>query len=404
MSCKQKREGNIEMRLLLTSVSLLFVLLIQNTAIADDFGMLGFLEFEPNNTAETAMILEKQVVSGDVGIELDEDWYVLSIDPGEYLVSLNVDTVADGVGMEILSLTEATLYSEDTTTQDSVTLSLTGREFIHLWGIDGPSYYMLVIRPSANENWSYDDIIGTSLDFVEWLWVNQCQGPDEIEPNDDLSIGTPIDGNEIIGYACPGEFDYFKLSSPEPVESIITLNYEDWRCDIDLDFYNDIGDMIFLGDSTSPDMGVVTLTDNSYILVYASTYEGPYRITINPAGEYLEKQQAITEDILEYLEISFIPDDPWFLTPGERPFLESFEVDGSTIRILLSESTEPATGETIGRKILSAFSQACESNDFIQQAYHCEVYISILIDGEYGREKAIDLTMTELETTVSFVE
>ena len=111
---------------------------------------------------------------------------------------------------------------------------------------------------------------------------DDCEGPDEIEPNDEVDLADWIDGYIIEGYACEGDDDWYVLDGQEGVNPEITLRYDEDECDIDLEVYSGdeyVGSLI---DTESPDRDDFRVPDVCYILVYAFDGEGEYEIEIEP--------------------------------------------------------------------------------------------------------------------------
>ena len=113
------------------------------------------------------------------------------------------------------------------------------------------------------------------------------EGPDEDEPNNTRGHATSIDGLTIDGEVGRGDddVDWYKLEGQEGYNPTITLTYDDSRCDIDLDVYNDRDLVASLTGTDSPDEDEFDIPGTCYLKVYAYDGHGEYTIDIEPGED-----------------------------------------------------------------------------------------------------------------------
>jgi hypothetical protein len=154
-----------------------------------------------------------------------------------------------------------------TDSPDSQTFSVEDTCYLHVFAYEGEGDYTIDIESETTNNH------GSNAD---------CEGPDEVEPNDDENAADSIDNLTIDGYACSDDVDWFVLEGQEGRNPYITLSYDEDECDIDLEVYSDDEFIGSLTSTSSPDEDEFRIPGECWIKVYCYDGEGDYTIDIEP--------------------------------------------------------------------------------------------------------------------------
>jgi hypothetical protein len=226
-------------------------------------------EWEPNDDMELADTIEGYIIEAEIGDDDDEDdWFKLEGQEGYHpTFTIYFDEDELEVDWEIWSDDDIVGDSYDWGAPESITADVPGTCYIHVWWWSGEGEYSIEIEPDEDDVEPLDD---------------DCEGPDELEPNDDEDLADSIDSLFIEGYACEDDDDWFVLEGQEGRNPEITLRYDEDECDIDLEIYSDDEWVGSLSNVDSPDSDDFRVPDVCYIHVYAYEGEGWYEIEIEP--------------------------------------------------------------------------------------------------------------------------
>jgi hypothetical protein len=203
-------------------------------------------EHEPNDDMRSATSIGDLTIDGYACNE--EDWFVLEGQEGNYAtITLTHESGCD-IDLEIFSDDTSVGSLTGTSESDSGTFEIPGMCYIRVYPYDGEGAYTISIEPEGGERHH-----GRTAD---------CEGPDEVEPNDTRDDADSINANEIIrGYACENEEDWFVIEGWGRHTSTLTFNYDHSEGDLEASFGSDAD-------------------GNMYITVYATRGEGEYTIEI----------------------------------------------------------------------------------------------------------------------------
>jgi len=241
-----------------TAALLLLLFFVLVPALAQE----GPDEIESNDTRSLADFIDGFVIEGEIGRGDDEDdWFVLDGQEGfNPTFTIYYDDDECDIDFDVYSEDDLVGTADDVDSPDSVTCHVPGACYIHVYIFEGHGEYTIEIEPQRDE----------------------CEGPDEVEPNDEEDLADLIEGLEIEGYACEDDIDWFLLDGQEGVHPTITLIYDDDECDIDLDVWSGDDLVGSLDDVDSPDSDDFRVPEECWIMVYAFEGEGEYTIEIEP--------------------------------------------------------------------------------------------------------------------------
>ncbi len=265
-------------------ITILLLCIVQGLVYAQE----GPSETEPNNTRDEATVIRSLMIIGEVGSGDDmSDWYQLDVLGGdEFSLMLSFDEIECQIAVEIYDDDEMIEVMDRGRSPDDVDVEIDGDCFVRVYSIMGFGYYTIEVEQEDVEIntpvRTRDDEEDEEDEDVEEddYRTGDCEGPDESEPNNNISHATVIDGDRIEGRICGDEVDWFLLEDREDSDLSVTLTYDDDECDIDLEILsdNDVEDVL---DSVySPDSTDVSIDGICYINVFAYDGDGPYTITI----------------------------------------------------------------------------------------------------------------------------
>jgi hypothetical protein len=247
------------MRVLTTGIAMLVILLAFTLipALAGE----GPDEIESNNTMELADSIDGLVIEGNMDEDDGDDWFVLNGQEGyhpTFTIFFDEDEVE--VDFAIYSGEEEVAEAIGYGTDESVTADVPDRCYIHVWWWSGEGDYTIRIEPGKDE----------------------CEGEDEIEPNNDKEDADLIEGLEINGYICEDDGDWFVLDGQEGFNPTFTIYFDDEECEIDFEVYS--GDELVGGayDYGSDESITCDVPGVCYVYVYYWSGEGEYTIEIEP--------------------------------------------------------------------------------------------------------------------------
>jgi hypothetical protein len=225
-------------------------------------------EVESNDTKDVADVIDGTMIEG-YACEDDVDWYVLEGQEGyNPTITLTYDDNGCDINLDVYSDRDLVASLTGTDSPDSDSFDIPGTCYLKVYAYDGEGEYTIDIEP-AEENGNHGN------------HNNQdCQGNDEVEPNDTKTHATSIDGTTIDGYACEDDVDWFKIEGLETHRPTFTLTFDDEECDIDLDVYSDDELVGSLTGTSSPDSDEFRVRGDCYLKVYAYDGEGDYTIEI----------------------------------------------------------------------------------------------------------------------------
>lgn len=262
-------------------------------AIAPAVAQEGADEWEPNDTREQANAIDGLYFEGMVGRDADlEDWFVLDGSEGDYpTITIWYDDAVCDIDLEVYSDSDYIGALIGMNSPDSDTFDVPGDCYLQVYAHEGSGDYAVEILP-ASEN--YDEERDEKSD--------ECEGMDESEPNDESETADAIGSYYFQGYACADDVDWFVLNGQEDVNPTITVYYDEEKCDIDVDVYND-GELVgTLNSSKSPDSGLFDVPGECTLMVEAYSGEGWYELDIYPYGPDpdLQRQHGECEGVDEY--------------------------------------------------------------------------------------------------------
>lgn len=298
--------------------AILAVMLLLLFAIAPAVAQEGPDEVESNDDRELADRIDGFYIEGEIGGRGDDDdWFVLEGQEGYYpTFTLWYDDDECDIDMEIWSDYEKVGELTSVSSPDSITVHVPGECFLHVFIFEGRGDYEIEIEPDEG-----------------------CEGPDEIEPNDDWEDVTEIDGLYIEGYACEDDVDWFVLDGSEGYNPYITIYYDDDECDIDVTVWSDDDEVGSLSSVASPDGAEFDVPGECWLEIEAYSGEGWYEIEIEPRGDCEGPDEDEPNDDWEdateidglYIEGYACEDDvDWFVldgSEGRRPYITIYYDD-----------------------------------------------------------------------------
>jgi len=248
------------------SITIMSLLLLA-FAIAPVIAQEGPDEWESNDTMELADEIEGYIIEAEIGDDDEDDWFMLTGQEGynpSFTIHFDEDELE--VDWEIWSDDEIVDSSVAYGSPETISTRVPGTCYIHVWWWSGEGEYWIEIEPDEGEVADRDE----------------CEGPDEWEPNDDYDLADSIDELFIEGYACEDDVDWFLLEGQEGTRPTITLTYDDDECDIDLEVWSDDEVVGSLNDIESPDSDEFRIPGECWLMVTAFDGEGWYEIEIEP--------------------------------------------------------------------------------------------------------------------------
>ncbi len=242
------------------------LLLLVSFAFFPAFAGEGDSEIEPNDTRELADYIDGFIIEGNLDEEDEHDWYVLEGQEGVFpTITIYFDDEEVEVDFEVYSDDELVETAIAYGTNDSIQVEVPGECFIHAYLWSGEGDYTIEIEPKETDPTD-----------------SECEGEDEIEPNDDRELANLIEGLRIEGYACENEDDWFVLDGSEGIEPTFILVYDDDEYDIDMEVFSDEDHAGSLLGTDSPDTETFEVPGECFIRVYSWDGEGEYVIEIEP--------------------------------------------------------------------------------------------------------------------------
>jgi hypothetical protein len=243
-------------------------------ALAPALAQEGPDEVESNDTMSLADSIDGYTIEGEIGRHGDEDdWFRLEGQEGYHpIITLYYDDDECDIDLEVYSGEDFVGSLTSTTSPDSDQFDVPDDCYIHVYIYDGHGDYTVEIEPGDRDRDRDRD-----RDHRR-----DCEGPDEIESNDVRRDADLIEGFEIEGYACEDDDDWFVLNGQEGYHPYITVYYDDYDCDIDVEVYSDRDLVGTLNSVDSPDGDEFEVMDVCYLHVWAFEGEGDYTIEIEP--------------------------------------------------------------------------------------------------------------------------
>ncbi len=236
----------------------LFMFLILAPAIAGE----GPDEIEPNDTMDLADFIDSYYIQGHMDEDDRKDWYVLEGQEGYYPT---FTIYFDGDEVEI----DWEIYSDDELVEgaygwdgdESITCEVLGECYIYVYWYSGDGDYEIEIEPEKGE----------------------CEGEDEIEPNDEADLADYIEeALEIHGYMCEDDEDWFVLGGQEGYEPTFTIFFDGDEVEMDWEIYSD-DELVEGAYGWDGDESITCeVPDECFIYIYWWSGEGEYWIEIEP--------------------------------------------------------------------------------------------------------------------------
>ncbi len=253
--------------------AILAVMLLLLFAIAPAVAQEGPDEVEPNDDWELADSIDGLYIEGEIGARGDDDdWFVLEGQEGyNPTFTLWYDDDDCDIDVEIWSDDEIVGSLTSTSSPDSITVDVPGECWLHVYVFDGRGEYEIEIEPGRGRS-----------DRDDRRRDDDCEGPDEWEPNDDFEDADYIDSLYIEGYACRDDKDWYVLEGQEGFNPTITIYYDDDECDIDVTVWSDDDVVGSLSSVSSPDSAEFDVPGECWLEVDGYSGEGWYEIEIEP--------------------------------------------------------------------------------------------------------------------------
>ena len=253
------------MKLILSTAAVLTLLTI--LAVIPLFAQEGPDENESyNNQCCDTLYEDQNLIRGEIGAYDDhDDWFTLvgtgiyttltlTFDPEE--VEIDWEVIDDGRDPDYWDDRErrTLAYLDGYGSPESVTVDTFGHCEIHLWAYSGQGSYTVSIGD-----------------------VN-CQGFDEVEPNDGQNQADTIYVDAIEGTVCPGDSDWYMMDYPEGLYWSCTLMFDPSETEVDWEIYSG-GERVAFGNGYgSPDTLSCFVPGKCYIHVWQFSGEGSYAI------------------------------------------------------------------------------------------------------------------------------
>jgi hypothetical protein len=170
-------------------------------------------EREPNDDMRSATSIGGLTIDGYACSD-DEDWFVLEGQEGDYAtITLTHESGCD-IDLEVFSDDTSVGSLTGTSESDSGTFEIPGMGYIRVYPYDGEGAYTIEIEPQRGERHHERPA--------------DCEGPDEVEPNDTMDEAVSINANEIIrGYACENDEDWFVIEGWVGDTSTLTIHRDE---------------------------------------------------------------------------------------------------------------------------------------------------------------------------------
>jgi hypothetical protein len=265
--------------------STLFALVVTMLLIlAPAYAQKGPSEDESNNTISLADSIAGSTIQGEVGLRNDkEDWFILEGQEGTYpKIILTYDPAKGDIDLEIYSDGALVGTLEGIESPDSGSFMVMGQCAFHVYAAKGRGKYTIDIE--------YGDSSAISDTGTP------CQGPDEVEPNDTYDIADEIADNDIEGYVCPSDEDWFLLDGQEGVVPTFYLDYDPAIGDVDMEIYSDGLLVGVIKGTAGNESAIFHVPGQVYLRVLAFDGEGSYKITIDSGIKFKEREELIPEE------------------------------------------------------------------------------------------------------------
>jgi hypothetical protein len=263
--------GSMEVYLMRLILSVFTVLaLLTLLAMTPLFAQEGESEYEPNNSDSNYQVLDEgqNLVNGYISLDNDrDDWFALpgsginttltlTFNPDE--VEIDWEVIDDGRDPDTWDDRDPQTVAHLTNygSPETVTIQTFGHCEIHLWAYSGQGNYTITIGEQT------------------------CQGIDEIEPNDTNIMANLISGDEIQGYACPGDSDWYVIDGQQDRYWSITCGFDAGKVEVDWEIFSDDNRVANDTSYGSPDNISCEIPGTCYIHVWHFTGEGPYIIDL----------------------------------------------------------------------------------------------------------------------------
>ncbi len=260
---------------------MLGILVLLTLAIVPALAQEGPDEWESNDEMDLADSIDGFVIEGEIGRHGDEDdWFVLEGQEGYHpRITLYYDEDRCDIDLEVYSGDEYVGSLTSTDSPDSGEFDVPDTCYIHVYIYDGHGDYTIEIEPQGDRDRDRDRDRRPRRD---------CEGPDEIEPNDTRRNADYIDDWDIEGYACEGDEDWYELGGQEGYYPYIEIWYDSDVCDIDVEIYSDHDLVGSLSAVEAPDGDEFDVPRDCYLRVFSFDGEGEYYIEIEPESDQHE--------------------------------------------------------------------------------------------------------------------
>jgi len=248
------------MKLLISSIAAMFLMAL--LIIVPAFAGEGPDEVESNNSMNTADSIDGFIIEGNMDEDDGVDWFVLNGQEGTnptFTVYFDAEDLE--IDFAIYSGDEQVAQALEWGTGDTITCEVPSTCYIKVWWWDGDGDYTIAINPKASE----------------------CEGPNEIEPNDDADNADYIESAlEINGYMCEDDDDWFQLGGQEGTNPTFTIVFDDDECEMDFEVLSD-DEVVGTASGYGTDESITCRVPGTcYVHVYHWTGEGEYTIEIEP--------------------------------------------------------------------------------------------------------------------------
>ena len=327
--------------------------------------------YEPNNNASTAFdltSLENIWLSsfGEPGIQLDIDWYNITIMPGKerLIVNLLFWHIDDNLDIVVLDLALNPIVNSTT---------FTDNEYID-YILPTPGLYHLVV---------YGSNVGNKYDLL-WSSISPSLTDDFYEPNDFITFATNITSlnntwlSSYNGLGIKANDDWYEILIPSGFEHIM----------VDLIFCHANGDIdieIWDGNGPIPGASSTDVLDNEfidfwlppgggvhYIHIYYDNFGNTYdlRWVALPAGPGGDDPFEPNND---YLNASVIPRNSWITGIQSNEDWYEINVEPGTEQLIVDLMDYSFDGN-LGLEVYDAFPSFIDKSDTPFNNEHLEIW------------------------------
>lgn len=105
-------------------------------------------------------------------------------------------------------------------------------------------------------------------------------------------------------------------------------------------------------------------------------------VTVTGCVKTSATDQSVIDEVQVFLDTPADPSNPDLLTVEERARIEGFTITHNIVKTMLVQETDQIMWEVIGRKMVTAYAEACRRNNVLESAYYGQIFIDAEFEGK----------------------